>query len=86
MKKVLTEVCENILDNINEPINDDTLLRYIIKKGIVLDELTNGEFMERFLKAKRIHELHTDVSIIIVRIGNSFMSFDLSWWNSKWEA
>ena len=88
MPKILID----IPDRMNELIHSDSQIDwmdmshilYAIENGTPLDGLTNGEFMEKFLGAKRVHELHTDVEVMIVRIGKSFMAFDLSWWNAKW--
>ena len=38
MKQVVIEIDDELYANINEPTNDEDLLRYIIKRGILLPE------------------------------------------------
>lgn len=83
MRKVLIEVSKDILDNINEPINDDALLRYIIKNGIVLDGLTNGEVLMQMFPQMKVTYTSNHVGLVDTDL-DGFTDFRLDWWNAKW--
>lgn len=84
MKKVLIEVSEDILNNINEPIKDEDLLRYIIRNGTPLDGLTNGEVIQMLFPKTALRRTSDCEYGLRPLDSNWIIWFKGDWWNRKW--
>ena len=84
--KVLIDIPKELLDNIDKPIKDEDLLRYIIKNGIVLDGLTNGEMMQKMLPYAKVEveENWVFVDLPCERYELFRLNFPIDWWNRNW--
>ena len=64
---------------------DMSHILYVIKNGIPLSDLTNGEvLMKMFPQIKKGDTFDNGGGLYLYLGKREFMTVPLSWWNSKW--
>lgn len=86
MAKILIDVPDEVYERLYTinpmDIADQITIDMAIKHGIVLDELTNGEVIQKVFRVSDTSE--GMITMYAYTRDNSLLTTEIAWWNAKW--